>query len=185
MKWLKKVAATPLSTIAKVIDSLAITTNDRTNAPSIHAVNEALRNKWYPVGSVYMTIDNINPSEVFGGTWEQIKQRYIIAADDNNFIAGSTGGNFNINYTPQGTVEDHMLTINEIPNHKHDYIESTVSTTVKLSISDQGMPYMGTKTASTTYDGGGNPHNHEFNGEQVNFDITPPYYAVNVWVRIA
>lgn len=42
MKWLKKVAATPLTNIAKVIDSLQSGTNDRLNAPSIRAVNEAL-----------------------------------------------------------------------------------------------------------------------------------------------
>lgn len=41
MKWLKKVAATPLTTIARVVDSLSATTNDRTNAPSIRAVREA------------------------------------------------------------------------------------------------------------------------------------------------
>ena len=31
--WIKKVASTPLSAIAKVVDSLAAQTNDRTNAP--------------------------------------------------------------------------------------------------------------------------------------------------------
>lgn len=40
MKWLKKVAATPLTSIARVVDSLQAQTNDRTNAPSIRAVNE-------------------------------------------------------------------------------------------------------------------------------------------------
>lgn len=38
--WIKKVETTPLNTIAKVIDSL--TGSSTTNAPSIHAVNEAL-----------------------------------------------------------------------------------------------------------------------------------------------
>ena len=42
MKWIKKVAATPLEAIAKVIDSLNGGDNERTNAPSIKAVNDAL-----------------------------------------------------------------------------------------------------------------------------------------------
>ena len=42
MKWLKKVAATPLTTIAKVIDSLAEIQNERTNAPSIHATRAGI-----------------------------------------------------------------------------------------------------------------------------------------------
>ena len=45
MKWLKKVAATPLTTIAKVVDTLQMITNNRTNAPSVRAVNEGLANK--------------------------------------------------------------------------------------------------------------------------------------------
>lgn len=40
MKWIKKVATTPLDTIAKVIDSLS--GNSATNAPSINAVKEAI-----------------------------------------------------------------------------------------------------------------------------------------------
>lgn len=45
MKWLKKVAATPLTCIAKVVDTLQMITNNRTNAPSVRAVNEGLANK--------------------------------------------------------------------------------------------------------------------------------------------
>ena len=43
MKWLKKVAATPLTTIARVVDSLQTQTNERTNAPIIRAVNVWVR----------------------------------------------------------------------------------------------------------------------------------------------
>ena len=41
--WIKKVATTPLNTIAKVIDSLSGSSTE--NAPSIHAVNTALNGK--------------------------------------------------------------------------------------------------------------------------------------------
>lgn len=44
MKWIKKVATTPLSGMAKVIDSLQAQANERKNAPSIHTVREALDN---------------------------------------------------------------------------------------------------------------------------------------------
>jgi len=54
-KWIKKVATTPLNTIAKVIDSL--TGSSTTNAPSIHAVNTALAGK-ADVNDVYTT-DNL------------------------------------------------------------------------------------------------------------------------------
>ncbi len=44
MKWLKKVAATPLTSIAKVIDGFN-GANKNTNAPSIRAVEDALNGK--------------------------------------------------------------------------------------------------------------------------------------------
>lgn len=43
MKWIKKVAVTPMDLVAKVIDSLS--GNSKINAPSIHAVNAALAAK--------------------------------------------------------------------------------------------------------------------------------------------
>lgn len=45
----------------------------------------------WPVGSVFLTLDNRNPSAILGGgTWVQIKGRYILAADTGYTVDGST-----------------------------------------------------------------------------------------------
>ena len=31
----------------------------------------------YPVGSIYLTLNATNPSMLFGGTWEQVKGRFL------------------------------------------------------------------------------------------------------------
>jgi cytochrome c5 len=136
MKWLKKVAATPLTTIARVVDDLNAQTNDRTNAPSIHAVREAVNNNWlsiYPIGSIYMSVNNVNPSEIFGGTWQQIKDKFLLACGD-TYNNGATGGS--ATHTPSGTVGNHTLTAAEIPSHTHTYDKATQAASHVLTVAE-------------------------------------------------
>lgn len=61
----------------------------------------------YPIGSIYQSTNSTNPSNIFGGTWSQIKDRFLLACGD-NYANGSVGGE-----------ASHTLTINEIPSHAH------------------------------------------------------------------
>lgn len=58
------------------------------------AIAAALLNYVYPVGSLYMSAEATSPASLFGGTWEQIKDRFILAAGD-TYAAGSKGGKEN------------------------------------------------------------------------------------------
>ena len=52
----------------------------------------------YPVGSIYMNVNNTNPSLLFGGTWEQIKGKFLVGVDssDTDFnTSGKIGGTKN------------------------------------------------------------------------------------------
>lgn len=44
----------------------------------------------YPVGSIYMSVNNKSPETLLGGTWEQIQDRFLLAAGSKT--AGATGG---------------------------------------------------------------------------------------------
>lgn len=45
----------------------------------------------YPVGSIYMSVNSTDPSTLFGGSWERIQDRFLLASGS-TYGAGSTGG---------------------------------------------------------------------------------------------
>lgn len=47
--------------------------------------------KIYPVGSIYMSVNSTSPQTLFGGTWEQIQDRFLLASGS-TYSAGATGG---------------------------------------------------------------------------------------------
>lgn len=61
----------------------------------------------YPVGSIYMSVNSTSPATLFGGTWTQIKDTFLLAAG-NSYRAGATGGE-----------AAHTLTTSEMPSHTH------------------------------------------------------------------
>ena len=61
----------------------------------------------HPVGSLYWSTQSTDPASLFGGTWEQIKDRFVLAAGD-SYAVGATGGE-----------ATHTLAEAEMPAHKH------------------------------------------------------------------
>lgn len=57
----------------------------------------------YPIGSFYISANNTNPKDLFGGEWEQIKDRFLLAAGD-TYSGGTMGGS-----------AGHALLTDEIP----------------------------------------------------------------------
>lgn len=60
----------------------------------------------YPVGSIYQSTKSTNPGTFLGGTWTQLKDRFLLGAGSK--AAGATGGE-----------ENHTLTVAEMPSHNH------------------------------------------------------------------
>lgn len=52
-----------------------------------------LLNKMYPVGSVYITTTNTNPSSIVGGTWQAFAQgRTLVGVDGSSYTASGVNG---------------------------------------------------------------------------------------------
>ena len=77
----------------------------------------------YPVGSIYLSVVETNPAELFGGTWEAIAPgRVLIGAGEYTPSISYTAGD-------KGGVTSKTLTSSNIPKHTHTVeIKETAAT---------------------------------------------------------
>ena len=45
-----------------------------------------LYNLIYPIGSIYLSVNSVDPSTLFGGTWEKIKDKFLLSDGDTYII---------------------------------------------------------------------------------------------------
>lgn len=127
----------------------------------------------YPVGSIYQTTSStFNPQTTWGGTWERIKDRFLLAAGD-TYTGGSTGGE-----------ATHKLTTQEMPSHTHTmYVNNDGSASSwSPTFGDYLIKPDGVTTSKKNYqaklaqNGAGLDQAH---------NNMPPYLAVYIWKRTA
>lgn len=118
----------------------------------------------YPVGSIYMSANNVSPQTFLGGTWQQIQGQFLLAASE-TYPAGSTGGE-----------AAHALTKAEGPIHNHSFGADVLikQSNSLLGSGDQATLYALNTRNTTANSGEGQPHNN-----------MPPYLAVYMWQRTA
>lgn len=126
----------------------------------------------YPVGSVYISVNNTSPASLFGGTWELIQNKFLLGTDDLANL-GNTGGE-----------AEHTLTINEMPSHNHDINFGAYNRNVSYGEKgawdgsyrwlNESSLYQGADLVTIGNTGGGQSHNN-----------MPPYIKVAIWKRTA
>lgn len=139
----------------------------------------------YPVGAIYLSANAVSPASIYGGTWEQITDRFLLAAGS-SYGAGSTGGAASVTLTKEQLpkISGSLLTGSGNDGSTAGGFGPIRSASGCLSVARERQytsPTPGTSMAlSGTYaelklDIGG--------GQSVG--ILPPYLAVYVWKRIA
>ena len=145
--------------------------NTPVNATNLNKMDEGIANAVkksdllnliYPVGSIYMSVNNTNPASLFGGTWQQIKDRFLLACGS-TYNAGATGGE-----------ATHTLTIAEMPSHNHTWGWRSSAASGNSTWNSAGSDKTGSSSDVIGNTGGGKPHNN-----------MPPYLAVYMWKRTA
>ena len=119
----------------------------------------------YPVGSIYLSVDETSPASLFGGEWTSIGGKFLLGADT-TYTAGSTGGEVN-----------HTLTVNELPEHNHE------QSVVGVRSGDSPKTYV-SWNANNLYGNTASSYTHTFNtGGNKAHNNMPPYLAVYMWER--
>lgn len=75
----------------------------------------------YPVGSIYMNVNDVDPAVLFGGTWEQIQGKFLLGASSDH-AAGSNGGAETVNLSAaQLPAHTHSMPAHthSVPDHTH------------------------------------------------------------------
>lgn len=85
----------------------------------------------YPVGSIYLSVASTNPGTLFGGTWERIQDKFLLASGS-TYSAGTQGGA--ASHTHTGPSHCHTG-----PSHTHSGPSHTHSVSAHThSLSDNG-----------------------------------------------
>ena len=172
-----------------------------------------LASQLYPVGSIYMNVNNVEPSAIFGGTWEKMPAGRMLVNSSDDFVLGQIGGE-----------KEHRLTEDELASHNHGGGEMAGGHTHTRGTMDITGDFVGAMQSNYNYSvhgafyyekneligpcaDKGDPrqrvwfkasrnwtgetsvsgeHTHNFSpaGKNQPHNNMPPYIVVNMWKRI-
>lgn len=185
---------TDLDDLSNSVNSLDESLNTRINAldaESVKSVNgitpdqgnvqltpESLLDLVYPVGSIYMSLNSTSPASLFGGTWAQIKDVFLLGAGDTYSVSEDTkdGGSATV-----------TLQTANLPSHNHSanasgysFMRADSLATASVSTGSTSAKYVYTNdshhislTGTTSNTGSGQEHEN-----------MPPYKTVYMWQRM-
>ena len=138
-------------------DNIAALSNQISN------ISSTIFDNIYPVGSIYMSVNNTNPANLFGGTWTQLKDRFLLGAGS-TYTNGSTGGS-----------ATQRLSVANLPSHTHPQYVATNGGSTSANLDYNGWVSNGKAVAQGIPTGA--------TGQGTKFDIMPPYLVVYMWQR--
>ena len=177
-----------------------------------NVIKKIVLDTYYPVGSIYISVNSTSPEKLFGGTWTKINGRFLLGtgtpSDNTDNYFGALNGTYSAGVSSKGGQAYHTLTSSEsgqknlgsittgIENQSHTHTITTGGYTYPNG-SSPGAFSTATSNSTLTKDTDGYTymtsesanHTHSFSigGQNASssHNNIPPYLAVNMWKRTA
>ena len=170
------------NTLDKEFSSLQTKVNQKTTLTDVI-------NKIYPVGAIWFTTSYDSPASLFGGSWEQIVDRFLIGAG-NRYGRGATGGKDSVKLAASQipTLSTQILLSNGGYCGANKYPHSFVLSSKDPSVVNNDLfgdlnGQTSDRTAKGTYNNSSLVR--YYNSNQASVPTTPPFYACYIWRRTA
>ena len=169
--------------------------NELKESTSIESMKKIFLDSIYPIGSIYISYNNVSPQTFLGGKWTSIRGKFLFAED----------GELNTSIGNEGGEKTHKLTLSEMPKHDHkgsidsgevvSYGASGYSVKYGSTYDIQWKESPGTNKYLEGGHGGGmlKPNSKDSykttniapSGSDMAHNNMPPYLAVYMWRRIS
>lgn len=163
-----------------------IPSNPQAYTADVQKWSKFIGNLSYPVGSYYWSNSPISPENIFGGTWEQVKDRFVLAVGNTYTSVGATSGSSTV-----------TLTKDQMPQHRHRILSGYRTDVPNPNIyNDRIFNHKAPNGATTNnnpeyYDNGFTPAGSqsmsflENTGGNQPHENMPPYITAYCWRRTA
>ena len=165
------------ATVSNVLINFVNNQNNRARTGAVLEASQInnLIDVVYPVGSIYMSVNTVSPSVLFGfGVWEKIEDKFLLGSGT-TYANGSTGGSADaviVSHSHQSSADGEYIVTSE---------EDTANNT-RVAYSASGNRWVDGQTSPSNF-------HHRTRTNTVGEDGTgknmPPYLAVNIWKRTA
>ena len=126
----------------------------------------------YPVGAVYISVNETSPATLFGGEWERLENRFLIGAGDtytNESTGGATSTPINYSNLPTSVLRAAKnLKTNAVSINNAGWTNSSIAANTYTTVTVDSVGTLGDSYAGKS-----------------NISIMPPYLAVYMWQRKA
>lgn len=148
---------------------------------AIKSEQSQLLQRVYPIGSLYISESTVSPATLFGfGRWEKIEDKFLIGASRNTPIKSSGGSITHAHGNKDGRNGNLAAAIGAVNGNVNAIGYKATNDTNVSALGNASFVVSGASQGFAGWN-----HFTAVVGQTAEVSTVPPYYAVNIWRRVA